>query len=389
MKNNKLIKIIVTLVISMIALSACNLFSGGSQATTAQVETMAAETVSARLTQIAVDKLFAEATQQVLYTSTPQSTWTPSATATPTNTPIPPTSTPIPIPCNIAQFLDDVTVKDNTTLYAGEAFTKTWRVKNVGACSWTKDYQIYFQSGNSMSAASANAFPKVVNPGESVDLSVSMVAPSNTGDFTGSWMLKASNGVVFGAGPAGNAPLTVKIKVASIPSPKDANTTFDFVKNYCTASWRTNAGSIGCPTSGADYKNGSIMRSYAPILENGVVDDEGALITIPAVGGDGMIQGKFPKTTIHTGDRFRALLFCSVNKVNCNVSFQLLYSEVGNDTITSLQVWDKKFGDPYIQADVDLSALDGKEIIFYLKVLSKGDPTDDFAQWMAARITHP
>ena len=30
------------------------------------------------------------------------------------------------------------------------------------------------------------------------------------------------------------------------------------------------------------------MRSYAPIIENGLTDDEGTIITIPAAGGDGM-----------------------------------------------------------------------------------------------------
>jgi hypothetical protein len=33
--------------------------------------------------------------------------------------------------------------------------------------------------------------------------------------------------------------------------------------------------------------------------------------------------------------------------------------------------------------------MDGKEMIFYLKVYSLGDPTNDMAQWMAIRITHP
>jgi hypothetical protein len=37
---------------------------------------------------------------------------------------------------------------------------------------------------------------------------------------------------------------------------------------------------------------------------------------------------------------------------------------------------------------IDLSSMDGKQIIFYLKVYSNGNNQDDMAQWMAARITH-
>jgi hypothetical protein len=42
-----------------------------------------------------------------------------------------------------------------------------------------------------------------------------------------------------------------------------------------------------------------------------------------------------------------------------------------------------------LPVSVDLSSLDGKEIIFFLKVLSQANSKDDLAQWMAARITHP
>ena len=174
--------------------------------------------VSARLTQIAFDALVAQMTQQALVTPTPSATNTPQPTATqyhPAATAIPPTSTAIPIPCYRASFIEDVTVNDGTSFIAGTAFTKTWRIKNTGTCAWTKDFKIYFHSGNSMNAAASAAFPAAVNPGGTVDLSVAMTAPSTTGDFTGNWMLKAANGTIFGVGTGGNAALTVVIKVTS------------------------------------------------------------------------------------------------------------------------------------------------------------------------------
>lgn len=388
-----IIKILIATSILAIALTACNFPIGGiSEGSATQTQAALEATVSARLTQIAFDVLVAQMTQQVLVSPTPSATNTPLPTATayiPPATAIPPTATAIPIPCYRASYVDDVTVDDGTSFIAGTAFTKTWRVKNTGSCEWTKDFTIYFHSGNSMGAAASIAFPAAVNPGGTVDLSVAMVAPSSTGDFTGNWMLKTANGTIFGVGTNANATLTVVIKVTSVPVSKDPNIIYDFIKNYCSAQWRTNAGFITCPSNGIDFKNGSITRTYAPILEGGSVDDEPALQTVPAIGGDGMIQGQYPAILIHSGDKFVSSLLCSDKMTACSVTFELSYKVKGSDTLTVLGTWDKSYNDTILPVNVDLSALDGKEIIFFLKVLSKGDSTNDLAQWMAVRITHP
>lgn len=402
-------KLLILLLVTSVLLSACNLSSSAAtQISPEQLNTMTAATVSAKLTQISVQTLVAEATQWAMATYTPSNTETPTvtptplftststatatatATATSTATPIATaTATLPPIPCNQAAYISDVTISDGTAMVAGQSFVKTWRIQNTGSCTWTTAYKIYFVSGNAMSAAASIVFPKSVKPGETVDLSVSMVAPANNGSFQGNWMLSAPNGSVFGVGTGGGVPLYVKISVASIPAPVDTTTVYDFVGNYCSAQWRTNAGFISCPTGSYDYKNGTITRSYTPILESGFVDDEGALITIPSYGGDGFIQGQFPKITIHSGDHFKATLTCTKNMPNCSVTYELLYMVSGTSTATSLGTWNKVYDGSYNQVDVDLSSLDGKEIIFFLKVSSQGDPTDDFAQWMAARIAHP
>lgn len=388
-----ILKILIATSILAIALTACNLPIGGNTGVNAtQTQAALDAAVSVRLTQIAFDALVAQMTQQALVSPTPAATNTPLPTATvyiPPATPIPPTATAIPIPCYRGSFIEDVTVKDGTSFIAGTLFTKTWRIKNTGSCAWTKDFKIYFHSGNSMGAAASVAFPAAVNPGGTVDLSVAMTAPSSTGDFTGNWMLKAANGTVFGVGTNANAALTVVIKVTGVPASKDPNTIYDFVKNYCSAQWRTNAGFITCPSTGIDFKNGSITRTYAPVLEGGWVDDEGALQTVPATGGDGMIQGQFPAMMIHSGDKFVSTLICSHKMTACSVTFELSYKEKGSDTRTVLGSWDKTYDGTTLPVNVDLSALDGKEIIFFLKVISKGDSTNDLAQWMAARITHP
>ena len=392
--KNIVLKSLLVITVLALALTACSLpFVGGNPTPGgSQPQTNIEATVSARLTQIAFDTLVAQMTQQAMVTPTPLPTNTPWPTPTqavPTATAIPPTPTAIPVPCHQASFIDDVTIKDKSSMTAGDPFIKTWRIKNTGTCSWTKDYRIVFLNGNAMNAPASVAFPANVNPGNTVDLSVPMNAPGTTGDYTGSWMLKAANGTTFGVGAGGNVPLTVVIKVITVPVSKDTHIIYDFVKNYCSAQWRTNAGFINCPSNGFDFQNGSITRSYAPVLESGTVDDEGALQTVPATGGDGMIQGQYPSMIIHSGDVFAASLLCSNKMTSCSVTFELSYMEKGGSTKTVLGTWNKTLDGTILPVTVDLSSLDGKDVIFFLKVMSQGNSKEDLAQWMAARVTHP
>lgn len=383
------------LTISAVLLAACNLpGTGGPVDSGAQIQTLAAATIQAQVDQFSTQT--AEAPHVIIITATNQPTATalppPSTPVPPTAVPptaVPPTNTPIPIPCNQASFVTDVTIPDGSSFVAGASFVKTWRVRNSGACTWGSGYSIIFSSGNSMGASASVVLPKSVRPGETVDISVSMIAPSNSGNFTGNWMLRSPNGTLFGVGSNGGVPVDVVIAVTTIPAPKDPNTIYDFVKNYCSAQWRTNAAFINCPSSAVNYTTGSVTRSYAPILENGLTDDEGAIITVPAIGGDGMIQGQFPAFTVHSGDHFAATVFCSYQKPNCSVTFEVLAQQQGGSTITTLGTYNKVDDNSTVGIDLDLSTMDGQSVIFYLKVLSNGNSSDDYAQWMAARITHP
>ncbi len=137
----------------------------------------------------------------------------PAATATspvlPTNTsaPLPtialPTQAPTQIPasptssCNAAQFISDITIPDGTILEPGESFTKTWRVKNSGTCTWTTAYAAVFSSGNAMGGPASQAIGGTVNPGQSVDISINFTAPTSTGDYTAYYKLRDAGGVLF------------------------------------------------------------------------------------------------------------------------------------------------------------------------------------------------
>jgi hypothetical protein len=107
--------------------------------------------------------------------------------------------------CDNAVYLSDVTIPDETTIPAGQNFTKTWKVSNIGTCTWTATYQLVFVSGDSL-GGKATAIGKTVKPGESADVSVILTSTSATGIIKGTWKLSNDKAQAFGDG------LTVVIK---------------------------------------------------------------------------------------------------------------------------------------------------------------------------------
>ncbi len=177
--------LVVVLCIGAI-LAGCNL-PFLNQPDQAGVQTAAAMTVEAQLTAVAP----ATAT----FTPVPFPTLPPPATntVTPANTAAPAASaTPS---CDIAQFIADMTIPDGTIMDAGETFTKTWRLKNIGTCTWS-GYNLVFDSGDVMNGSSPTAIGTVL-PGQEVDLSVKLTAPAGDGSYRGYWRIRTASGVLL------------------------------------------------------------------------------------------------------------------------------------------------------------------------------------------------
>jgi len=99
--------------------------------------------------------------------------------------------------CDDADFVADVTIPDGTVLDPNESFTKTWRLKNAGTCSWTSSYSVVFSNGDSMGGPANQALSGNVNPGQTVDISIDLKAPGTNGNYTGYWKLRNAAGVTF------------------------------------------------------------------------------------------------------------------------------------------------------------------------------------------------
>ncbi len=119
-----------------------------------------------------------------------------------------------PAPSLCGSFVSDVTIPDKMYIAPGTAFTKTWRIRNAGNVTWNTGYQLVFSSGNQMSGPSSVSLPYNVAPGQTIDISVNLVAPNYGGTFKGNWILRSDTGQIFGVGASCQVAVWVEITTA-------------------------------------------------------------------------------------------------------------------------------------------------------------------------------
>jgi hypothetical protein len=192
------------------------LVSACGQATpdVAAISTAAAQTVEARFTQMAED------------TTTP--TPKPKATRTPSQLKPTSTSTIITInntpsgpvkPCLRASFSGSETIPDGTIIKPGETFSKTWRIKNLGTCTWDSGYSMVFDRGNAMGTTYSFPLPQVVYPEQEIDVSINLTAPASEGPYRGYWRIQTPWGGTLGFGEYDES-IWVDIFVSSSSKPQ-------------------------------------------------------------------------------------------------------------------------------------------------------------------------
>jgi|GEM_PF-269922 len=138
-------------------------------------QTAAAQTSVAMLTQIAAVTL------------------TPQATAV--NTTVP--TVPGGPAGDRAVFVSDPTIPDGSIIAPGAAFRKTWKLQNGGTTTWTTSYTIVFISGDQMGTITSVPLIQTVSPGQQVEVSVDMVAPTTAGKYQSYWKMKNASGQLF------------------------------------------------------------------------------------------------------------------------------------------------------------------------------------------------
>jgi hypothetical protein len=97
-----------------------------------------------------------------------------------------------------SKFEKDVTIPDSSTIQAGAAFRKTWRVRNTGTTTWNKNFSLSFKSDELMGAATDTLLTSTVDPGAVIELSIDLTAPLTPGTFKSTWQIKNERGAFFG-----------------------------------------------------------------------------------------------------------------------------------------------------------------------------------------------
>lgn len=195
---------------ALMILTACG--GGAARGSTATVDT------NPIFTEIASTALALQ-TETVLAiptaTNTPPASPTPEATNTPlfTDTPLPGTSTATPLStntplgltqesCDNLQYIADITIPDHYAAQPNEEMDKTWEVKNIGPCTWNKNYMIVYayslgDDPNLWSSFPTQKLGKVVAPGETTNITITLRAPSPHGDYGAVFILQNDKGVNF------------------------------------------------------------------------------------------------------------------------------------------------------------------------------------------------
>lgn len=384
----------------ILLLTACNFPSASVQPTNEPdiIYTAVAQTVSAQETQaIQGTAVVVSSPTTVVLPGTPTATTIvlptntplpPTNTPLPTNTPVPPTATPIPIPCDRGQFVKDITVPDNTEVTAGANFVKTWRIKNNGSCTWTSGYALVFYNGDAMSGlASSQLTNGTVPPGSTIDISISLIAPTTPGTYKGNWRLRNSGGAIFGIGNDADQSFWVQIKSVAptpTPSPTAAYTlSYDFIGRGPDAAWRNGTTNLSWGDPPED--SGGVAVNVDNVkMEDGNTYSR-LLATYPQHITDGMILGLYPAYTIQANDHLRTRIGFRYNCGTGSIRFQIRYIEGSSEVIVLDQVeaCDGKLSSPI---DVNLALLVGHTVQFELVTIAVGSPDTYTALWIAPRI---
>ncbi|MGB7539370.1 MAG: NBR1-Ig-like domain-containing protein [Anaerolineales bacterium] len=115
-----------------------------------------------------------------------------------------------------AVFVADVTIPEGTRFAGPQEFTKVWRIQNSGSCGWAPaGYGLRFGSGEMMGGADYLPLSGAIQPGDAVELSLTLTAPVVPGRHSGTWVLYDNAGHPV-PGPDG-LPLTLPVTIEVLP----------------------------------------------------------------------------------------------------------------------------------------------------------------------------
>jgi hypothetical protein len=259
-----------------------------------------------------------------------------------------------------------------------------------------------------MDALDTMALPSDVAPGQSIDLSINLLAPSTPGTYKGIWSFEDNTGQKFGLGVSGNGQVWVQVRVispANTPTVLSASTqtseptivatieptmsisaneslVYDFASEICAAQWLNNNVQQPCPGTGSEAQNVTLVTM--PTLEDGSTLIAPAIMVGPGKPNES-IQGTYPEYLVQSGDHFRAMVGCDVNSISCSAILRVSYEDSSN-TVINLSAVGEFYDQKYTQIDIDLGNLAGQKIKIILDVTPLNSDPGNHVLWVLPGI---
>lgn len=194
----KLRTVLITILIAVV-LTAC----GGTTNATLAVPTVDIAAIRTSAASTVVSQFTLTAAAFTVTPAPPTETETPAGTATETTPPVAQVTnaqgTTVALCDKYSWDLTtvDVNVPDNTVMTPGQEFTKTWKIKNTGSCTWGAGYTMVYSYGDDKMSGQPQPFGAAIAPGQEVEVSVQFKAPDLPGTYTSYWTLQNPKGIAF------------------------------------------------------------------------------------------------------------------------------------------------------------------------------------------------
>jgi hypothetical protein len=308
----------------------------------------------------------------------------------PGSTPVPPTAAATAVQSggctlNLA-YVADLTISDGTAMTPGNAFVKTWRVRNSGTCEWKDGTQLVFADGEQMRGPAAVNVP-LTAPNATADISVNLVAPGAPGKYAARWRMRSPEGTVYGT-------LTVVIVIPGTPTAVPTNTPeptdtpspltelFNFHDKAGSAIWTSTSGALTYPGTVSDTQGFVVLQDGQKLHDNNTFNR--ILETRPTWVTAGFVQGLYTVGEIKPGDRFRTRVgfLYGAGVTEGKVTFIIR----GGDG-TTVGSFGATRQNAIIPIDLDLAPLAGKTNQIILRVeANNADAAQDWACWVNPRL---
>ena len=138
---------------------------------------------------------------------------------------------------NSVQFVDDITIPDDTIIPPGDEFIKTWRLRNNGTCPWTEGYKIVAVDDEPLGGDTEMLIEAPVAPGQTSEVSVTLIAPEEPDTYRSNWQMNDADGNLFGVDGFLEDAFWLQIVVSEIEAtavPNSASISGVIWDDFCT-----------------------------------------------------------------------------------------------------------------------------------------------------------